>query len=133
MRFRRPDWRRRRETDLRGSFYRWLFFAAGPLEAASVNKALGVDVPSERKRMVGYGSLEDVIDVLDAQLSRVEYLAGTNFTAADLYVGAQLGWLMQFGVVEKRPAFVRYTSALSSRPAAIRAREIDDALLPPKG
>jgi glutathione S-transferase len=118
---------------LRGSFFRWLFFGAGPLEAASVNESLGVAVPTERKRMVGYGSLGDVIDVLDAQLSRDQYLVGAKFTAADLYVGAQLGWLMQFGIVDKRPAFVRYTSALTSRPAAIRAREIDDALLPPTG
>ena len=64
---------------LRGSFFRWLFFGAGPLEAASVNESLGVAVPTERKRMVGYGSLGDVIDVLDAQLSRDQYLVGAKF------------------------------------------------------
>ncbi|MCP8940022.1 glutathione S-transferase family protein [Alsobacter sp. SYSU M60028] len=117
---------------LRGAYYRWLFFGAGPLEAASVNKALGVEVPPERKGMVGYGSMEDVVGTLDAALSSANHLVGDRFTAADLYVGAQLGWLMQFGVMEKRPAFERFVASLSARPAAVRARGIDDALLPPK-
>ncbi|EQD71482.1 glutathione S-transferase domain-containing protein, partial [mine drainage metagenome] len=42
----------------RGPYYRWLFFAAGPLEAAWTNRALGVTVPEERAAMVGYGSFE---------------------------------------------------------------------------
>ncbi|HEY7643956.1 MAG TPA: glutathione S-transferase, partial [Hyphomicrobiales bacterium] len=49
--------------------------------------------------------------------------------AADLYLGSHLGWGMQFGTVEKRPAFERYWERLAARPAAIRAREIDDKLV----
>jgi glutathione S-transferase len=40
---------------------------------------------------------------------------------------------MSFGTLEKRPAFERYFERLSSRPAAIRAAEIDDALMPKDG
>src|SRR4051812_49446412 len=40
----------------RGPYYRWMFFAAGPLEAAVTNKSLDVAVPEGRKPMVGYGS-----------------------------------------------------------------------------
>jgi glutathione S-transferase len=115
----------------RGAYYRWLFFAAGPIEAAATNKALGVVVPPERKRMAGYGSLEDVIGTLDRVLSTCEYVAGAHFTAADLYLGAQVGWGMMFGTIEKRPSFERYWGRISNRPAAVRARELDDALLPP--
>ncbi|HEX8825376.1 MAG TPA: glutathione binding-like protein, partial [Archangium sp.] len=61
-----------------------------------------------------------------------DYLVGDRFTAADLYVGSQLGWGMQFGTIEKRPAFERYVGRIMQRPASIRAREIDDALLPKK-
>jgi len=39
---------------------------------------------------------------------------------------------MQFGTIEKRPVFERYAGRINGRPAAIRAREIDDALLPKK-
>ena len=41
-----------------------------------------------------------------------------------------IGWGMSFGTLEKRPVFERYFERLSSRPAAIRAREIDEALMP---
>jgi glutathione S-transferase len=113
----------------RGPYYRWLFFAAGPFEAAVTNKALGVEAPPERKGMLGYGSLDDVLTTLEKLLSGHDYVAGDSFTAADLYLGSHLGWGMQFGTVEKRPAFERYWERLAARPAAIRAREIDDKLV----
>jgi len=113
---------------LRGPYYRWLFFAAGPLEAAVSNKAMGFVVPEERERMIGYGRLEQVIDALEAAVSRGEYLVGDSFTAADVYVGSHIDFGMQFGTIEKRPAFERYRQRLSARPAALRAKEIDDTL-----
>ena len=116
----------------RGAYYRWMFFAAGPLEAAATNKALGLVVPPERRGMIGYGSLEDVINTLDSALQHDEYITGDTFTAADLYLGAQLGWSMMFGTIEKRPSFERYWAKLDKRPAAVRARDLDDALLPPE-
>jgi glutathione S-transferase len=115
---------------LRGPYYRWMFFAAGPLEAATTIKALGAEVPAERKAMVGFGSLADVLSTLEAAVSGREYLVGDRFTAADVYVGSHIGWGMRFGTIEKRPTFERYFERLSARPAAIRAREIDDALRP---
>ncbi len=117
---------------LRGAYYRWLFFGAGPVEAAVTNAALGVVVPEGRQRMAGYGNLALTLDTLEGAVSRDEYLAGDGFTAADLYVGAQLGWGMMFGMIEKRPAFEAYVGRMNARPAAVRAREIDDALIPAK-
>jgi glutathione S-transferase len=117
---------------LRAPYYRWLFFAAGPLEAAVTNQAFGFEVPAERKPMAGYGSLADVVAVLEAALADREYLVGDRFTAADVYVGSHVGWGMRFGTIETRPTFERYFERLSARPAAIRAREIDDALVAEK-
>ncbi|MGA9334900.1 MAG: glutathione S-transferase family protein [Rudaea sp.] len=114
---------------LRGPYYRWLFFAAGPVEAAISNKALGFEVPKERERMIGYGNCATVLNVLEAAVSQSEFLAGTRFTAADLYVGSHLGFGMQFGMIDKRAAFEAYVARLSARPAAVRARQIDDALI----
>jgi glutathione S-transferase len=116
----------------RGPYYRWLFFAAGPVEAATTNKALGFEAPAERRGMVGYGSLPEVLNALEAAVSTGPYLLGDKFTAADVYLGSQMGWGMQFGTIEKRPAIERYWQGIKDRPAAIRAREIDDALLPKK-
>ncbi len=113
---------------LRGPYYRWLFFAAGPIEAANTNKALNVEVPTERARMVGYGSQERALSVLEDQLNHSEYIAGDRFTAADVYVGSHVGFGMMFGTMDKRPAFERYWALVGTRPAAERAREIDDKL-----
>jgi len=116
----------------RGLYYRWLFFAAGPVEAAVSNKALNFVVPKERERMIGYGTFEQVVNALEQAVSRSDYLAGDTFTAADLYVGSQIGFGMMFGTIEKRPAFERYWRRVSSRPACIRAKELDDALVAPQ-
>lgn len=113
---------------LRGTYYRWLFFAAGPVEAAVTNKALKVEPTGEQRAFVGYGSFDAAIDNLENALRPGPYICGEAFTAADLYVGAQIGYGMMFGSIEKRPIFEDYFGRLQARPAAIRAREIDDAL-----
>ena len=117
----------------RAPYYRWLFFAAGPLEAATSNKMMGFVVPPERKKSMGYGSMEDVLATLESAVDGREYIAGDQFSAADVYVGSHIGWGMQFGSLEKRPAFERYASRLAERPAAKRAKALDDALKPMPG
>jgi glutathione S-transferase len=116
------------DSPLRGPYYRWLFFTAGPFEAAVTDKALGVVVPPERQGFVGYGSLASVFDTLEAAVSHSDYLAD-DFSAADVYVGSQIGFGLMFGTIDKRPAFERYWARLSTRPAAQRARKIDDELI----
>jgi glutathione S-transferase len=113
---------------LRGPYYRWLFFGAGPLEAAVSNKMMGFVVPEEREKMIGYGRFDDVLKALEGAVSQGEYLVGDRFTAADVYVGSHIGFGMQFGTLEKRPAFEQYWQRLCTRPAVQRAKEIDDAL-----
>lgn len=113
----------------RAPYYRWLFFAAGPLEAAVTDAMLGVHVPAERRRMVGYGSLDAVLNALERLVSGKNYIAGGRFSAADLYVGAHLSWGMTLGTIPRRQAFATYTTRLDARPAAVRARQIDDELL----
>jgi glutathione S-transferase len=118
---------------LRGPYYRWMFFAAGPLEAAAINRALGFEVPVERKPTVGYGELAAMLSMLEDALDGREYLVGDRFSAADVYVGSHIGWGMRFGTIEKRPAFEGYFERLSARPAAVRAHQIDEALMPAAG
>ncbi len=113
----------------RGDYYRWLFFGAGCVEPAVSSKSLGFAPSPEQKRMAGFGSLEDVLDALEKAVSGKAFIAGDRFSAADVYVGSQIGWGMQFGSIDKRPAFTAYWDALSNRPAAVRAREIDDGLI----
>jgi glutathione S-transferase len=93
---------------------------------------MGFAVPPERERMMGYGRFEDVVNALEGAVSRAEYVVGyvvgDSFTAADVYLGSGIGFGMQFGTIEKRPAFEQYWRRIGARPAALRAKEIDDAL-----
>ena len=111
---------------LRGPYYRWLFFGAGPLEAAWTNKAMGFNVTPEQSRMAGYGTFDAVIKVLEDTVSRGAYLVGDSFTAADLYIASHIGFGMQFGMIEKRPGFEQYVARHMARAAAVRAKDIDD-------
>jgi glutathione S-transferase len=113
----------------RAPYYRWLFFAAGPIEAAVSNKNFGFVVPPEREPTIGYGSFQRVMSTLEEAVSAGPYLAGDNFTAADIYCGSQIGFGLMFGTIEKRPAFASYWSRVSARPAYMRARQIDDGLM----
>ena len=87
------------------------------------NKALGFVVPPERERMIGYGSFERVMNALEHAVSAATTSLGDKFTAADLYVGSQIGFGMMFGSMEKRPAFESYWQRLTARPAYARARQ----------
>jgi glutathione S-transferase len=101
----------------RADYYRWLFFTAGPLEAAVTNRNLGVTPTLEQQRSVGYGDYERVIDVLEQALTAKTYIAGNQFTAADVYVGSQLYWCTQFKTIPMRPAFEAYLNHIYQRPA----------------
>ncbi|WP_426166205.1 glutathione S-transferase family protein [Sandarakinorhabdus sp. DWP1-3-1] len=117
----------------RGDYYRWLFFAAGPVEQAVVNASMGFTVPQGKELAAGWGSLDAVCDALDGWLATHDYFAGDRFTAADVYAGAQIGWGLQFGTMPARPSFAAYVARIDARPAAIRAREIDDGLMAAAG
>ncbi|MBD8699145.1 MULTISPECIES: glutathione S-transferase family protein [unclassified Sphingomonas] len=113
-------------ADERADYYRWLFYAAGPLEAAITNRSLGV-VPTEtQQRMVGYGSFEAAIAGLEHAVAAHSYIAGERFTAADVYVGAQVIWGLQFGTMPKLAAFEAYAARLTERAAHRRAAALDD-------
>jgi glutathione S-transferase len=115
----------------RGSYYRWLFFAAGPLEAAATNHAMGFEPEGERQQgMAGYGSYARVMDALEKLVPAEGYIAGPRFSAADVYVGSHFGWGLQFGSIEKRPGFAEYWARVSDRDACRRATALDDAAMP---
>jgi len=116
--------------DARGAYYRWLFFAAGPLEAAVTARALDLEPPAEMAQRVGYGSVDLAFSAIEAALTGTDYIAGDRFTAADVYVGSQVMFGMLFGPIPKRPAFEAYVARLTAREAYQRATALDDAAAP---
>src|SRR5690348_18486333 len=112
--------------DEKADYYRWLFYAAGPLEAAVSNQAMGWVPPPERERMFGYGNFDRALAAVDELLSLRDYVCGDRFTAADVYLGSQLMFPMQFGMLPERDSFLRYRDRLTAREAYKRASQIDN-------
>ncbi len=120
------------DDPLRGTYYRWLFFAAGPVEAAVSAKAMNLLAPAEKAGMVGYGSFEKMVETFEqAAASASPWLLGEQFSAADVYVGSQVLWGQMFKTLPECEAFTRYGERLRSRATWQRAGALDDALIPP--
>ena len=114
--------------DERADYYRWIFFIAGPIEAAFSNKAAGFEPDADKQRMFGYGTYDLAIDTLEKALAGKTYIAGDRFTAADLLVGAYVNFMLRFNLVEPRPVFTDYAARMTDRDAYRRANEIDGSL-----
>jgi glutathione S-transferase len=115
---------------LRGTYYRWMFFGAGPVEQAVTNHHLKWDPSPEQSMMVGYGGYDTVLDVLEKLVAAGPYLLGDRFSALDVYLGSQIAWGIGFGTMEKRPGFEDYVARITARPAYAKAKAIDAALMP---
>jgi glutathione S-transferase len=117
----------------KADYYRWMFYAAGPAEAAVSNQAMGWVPTPERERMFGYGNFDKVVAVLDELFSLRDFVCGDRFTAADVYVGSQIMFPLQFGMLPERESFTRYRDRLQSREAYKRANEIDERVIAEMG
>ena len=108
----------------RADYYRWLFFAAGPVEAAITNAALGVQPTAEQQAFVGYGDMARVLDTLEAKLTSSKFVCGDQFSA---------GFGLQFGTIEKRAAFEDYAQRATDRDAWREANRLDNEAIADPG
>jgi len=115
--------------DEKADYYRWLFYAGGPVEQAVTNQAMGFVPTAEQSRMAGYGSYDQVVEVLEKVLDERDYACGDRFTACDVYLGSQVMWGIGFGTLPKRPSFEAYAERLGKRDAYRRGKEIDNRLI----
>ena len=113
----------------RADYYRWIFFTAGPIEAAFSNKAMGWEPPPERERMFGYGNYATAISTLEKALEGKKYIAANHFTAADVYVGAMINFMLQFNLLEPKPVFTSYAERVTDREAYRIAKKMDADLV----
>jgi glutathione S-transferase len=100
----------------RGAYYRWLFFGAGCVEPAVVDFTLKRE-PASRPGTIGYGTYDDTLATLESAVSKGPYILGDRFSAADVYVGSQIGWGLMTKGLPPRPAFTAYSERLGARPA----------------
>ncbi|MBA3818914.1 MAG: glutathione S-transferase family protein [Deltaproteobacteria bacterium] len=115
------------DDPVRGTYYRWLFFGAGCVEAAAVDKMFS-RAAVERPGALGYGSYEDTMNTLERAITPGPFVLGDRFSAVDVYLGSQIGWGLMAKTVEPRPAFAAYMERCSTRPAFQRASQQAQAL-----
>ncbi len=113
----------------KADYFRWLFFAAGPLEQAVTAHALGWNPTREQEGMAGFGSYERTIDALDGWLSGHDYVCGNRFTMADVYAGSAVDWGLNFKSIPERGSFNAYAERLRQRDAYQSAKAIDMKLI----
>jgi glutathione S-transferase len=100
----------------RGTYYRWLFFGAGCIEPALIDKMFARP-PVERQSAVGYGNYEDALSALEKAVTPGPFILGERFSAVDVYVGSEIGWGLMTKGLEPRPAFQAYFERCAARPA----------------
>jgi glutathione S-transferase len=115
------------DSPLRGTYYRWLFFGGTCVEAAVIDRMLSRP-PASRPGALGYGSYDDTVATLEKALTPGPYILGPQFSAADVYVGSQIGFGMMMKALEPRPAFKDYLDRLQERPAYKRFVEKSDQI-----
>lgn len=114
----------RLDDPARGSYYRWFFFGASCFHVAIVDKFLDRPVP-ERTGALGYGTLSDTVATLEGALRQHPFLCGNQFSAADLYMAAAIGWGLMTKALDLSPVFTAYLGRCTDRPAYRRADELN--------
>jgi glutathione S-transferase len=108
----------------RADYYRFLFFASGPVEQVFSLAPIAYDPPPEKQGMFGHGSRDRCLSALDRMLEGRDYATGT-FSAADLYLASQLGFMINFKMLEPSPILAAYVARCTDRDAYRRAKQID--------
>jgi glutathione S-transferase len=113
----------------RAEYYRWIFFTSGPVETAFTAKSMGWEVAPDKQAMAGFGTYDTAMNTLEKAVSGGGFIAGDRFTAADLFVGAMINFMLAFKLLDPRPAFTHYAARMTDRDAYRRAKEIDGKLI----
>jgi len=100
----------------RADYYRWLFFGAGCLEAAIIDRATERPDPA-MPGALGYGSYERMMKTLVAALGDGPWFLGEKFSTVDVYLGSQIGWGMMMGTITDEPTLAAHAARCAERPA----------------
>ncbi|MDE1922794.1 MAG: glutathione S-transferase family protein [Gammaproteobacteria bacterium] len=106
----------------RGAYLSWLSYYTGVLEPAFMSKFMNVEVP---RGTAGWVPVDEAITVLDKLLSAGPYLLGDRFSAADVLYGTTFAMFAQSPMMPKSTAIDDYAKRVVSRPAYLKAQELD--------
>jgi glutathione S-transferase len=114
----------------RGPYYRWLFFAAGPIELTMTARSFGLDIDDEMAHTIGCGHYDSVMQTLEQAVAAADpWLCGERFTAADLLIASYIGYQVMMKMIPPNPVLDAYVQRAESRPAAKRADALDGEIV----
>ena len=114
----------------RGTYLRWSLFAPSVIEPGLMAKAAEWEF---KAASAGWGDHDTMLDAMEAAIGEGPWLLGEPFSMADVIFGGTLRWMLQFGMLEKRPAFTAYAERLGERPANQRAKARNEAVMKERG
>ncbi len=106
----------------RGAYLTWLAYYAGVMEPAWMSAFMKWEV---RRGTAGWVKTEEVMELVNTTLSKQPFLLGEKFSAADVLVGTTFKLFMGSPLLAKTELLESYVNRITSRPAYIRAQEIE--------
>lgn len=112
-------------------FLYWFHFANGTLQANMGRQMMlnRLNLPDDHPVLLASKARVDrAFDLVEARASETEYLAGTEFTSADIMIGFSLTTMRHFLPYDlaRCPNIVKYLARIGQRPAYRRAMEKGD-------
>ena len=114
----------------RGTYLRWVLYAPSVIEPGAYARGAKWEY---RVAQAGWGEYEAMVDTIEHAIGEGPWLLGERFSMADVTFGGTLRYMLQFDMLDRRPAFERYVERLSARPAAQAAAAKNDAILAERG
>lgn len=110
----------------RAAYLRWLFFGGNCLEPAAMEKFFPRKEPLNPGQ-ASWGDLGRVLAALREGVQKGPYLLGDKFSAADVLIGNQAGYLIKFGTIDPKQEsqIAAYAARCEERPAWQRMREFE--------
>lgn len=108
----------------RGAYLTWLAYYAGVMEPAWVSAFMNADVP---RGTAGWVKSDEVMELVNATLSKNPYILGEKFSAADILIGTTFQLFMGSPLLPKTELLESYVKRVVERPANARAQTKDAA------
>lgn len=114
----------------RGAYFRWSTFPAAVVEPGATAK---MNNWTFKDGQVGWGTFDAVLATLEKAVSKGDFLLGSTFSMADVIFGSTLRYMLQFKMLEAKPAFSAYVERINARPALKRADEVNARIATERG
>ena len=106
----------------RGAYLTWLAYYAGVMEPAWMSAFMKTDVP---RGTAGWVKTDEVMELVNATLSKGPYILGEKFSAADVLIATTFKLFMGSPLLPKTKLLEAYVNRVTERPAYARGMAKD--------